>query len=100
MLAITSTAAEVIDQIVTSSEMPEGAGLRITSEATQDNDGNPRTDLRLTLTERPVEGDQVLEETPVFVEEETAEMLDDKVLDASVQEDQIQFSLKQQADEI
>jgi hypothetical protein len=38
----------------------------------------------------------VLEEGPVFVESDAAELLDDKVLDAEVRGDQIQFSVKAQ----
>jgi Fe-S cluster assembly iron-binding protein IscA len=95
MLAITPNAAEAIGNLV--SELPEGSGLRITTEVRDDEAGGSRTDLRLSLTDSPAEGDQVLEGAHVFVESDTAELLDDKLLDADVGGGEIQFSLRQQA---
>ena len=67
MLAITPGAAEAISGILSASELPEGAALRITSEAAQDESGATRIELRLSLAERPEEGDQVIEGAPVLI---------------------------------
>jgi iron-sulfur cluster assembly protein len=97
VLAITPNAAEAINGIVAASELPEGAGLRITSETEEIESGEARTDLRISLAEQPDEGDQVPEGTQVFIEQETASLLDDKLLDADISGDEIQFSLRDQA---
>ena len=105
MLAITPDAAEAISGIISTSELPEGAGLRITSEVTAveaseagevGDSGETRTDLRLSLAERPQEGDQVAEGGQVFIEPGTAWMLNDKLLDAEVSGDEVQFGLRDQ----
>ena len=46
MLAITEDAAAAIKGIVSSSGVPEGAGLRITQEVNTVTEGQTRTDLR------------------------------------------------------
>ena len=56
-----------------------------------------RIELRLSLAERPEEGDQVVEGGPVFIESEAASFLDDKLLDADVSGNEAQFSLRDQA---
>jgi hypothetical protein len=61
VLAITPGAAEAISGILSGSELPEGAGLRITSEAAEDESGATRIELRLSLAEQPEEGDHVVE---------------------------------------
>jgi hypothetical protein len=101
VLAITPDAAQAISGIISTSELPEGAGLRITSEviavdAGEGESGETRTDLRLSLAERPQEGDQVAGGGQVFIEPGTAWMLDDKLLDAEVSGDEVQFGLRDQ----
>jgi iron-sulfur cluster assembly protein len=98
MLAITPGAAEAISGILSASELPEGAALRITSEAAEDESGAPRIELRLSLAERPEEGDQVIEGAPVLIESEAASFLDDKLLDADVSGNEAEFSLRDQAE--
>ena len=98
MLAITPGAAERISGILSTSELPEGGGLRITSEAAEDESGETRIELRLSLAEQPEEGDQVVEGGPVFIESEAASFLDDKLLDADVSGNEAQFSLRNQAE--
>ena len=57
-----------------------------------------RIELRLSLAERPEEGDQVVEGGPVFIESEAASFLNDKLLDADVSGNEAQFSLRDQAE--
>lgn len=97
MLAITPGATEAISGILSGSELPEGAGLRITSEAAEDESGATRIQLRLSLAERPEESDQVVEGARVFIESEATSFLDDKLLDADVSGNEAQFSLRDQA---
>ena len=78
--------------------MPEGAGLRITSEAAEDESGATRIELRISLAKQPEEGDQVVEGGPVFIESEAASFLHDKLLDADVTGNEAQFGLRNQAE--
>ena len=96
MLTITQTAAEAIETIVTSApDVPDTGGLRIARGLGSDGgDG-----FALSLAQAPEPTDQVVEAqgVPVFVESETATLLDDKVLDARVEGDQVGFVLAEQA---
>ena len=98
MLAITEDAATAIDSIVASSGLPQGAGLRITQETSSQEGGGTRTDLRLSVVESAAEGDQVLEDVRIFLEPQAADFLDNKLLDAEVEGDEVRFSLDVQAE--
>ena len=98
VLSITPGAAEAISGILSTSELPEGAGLRITSEAAEDESGATRIELRISLAKQPEEGDQVVAGGPVFIESEAASFLNDKLLDADVSGNEVQFSLRDQAE--
>ncbi len=100
MLAITEDAAAAIDSIVASSGLPQGAGLRITQEVNTESEGKARTDLRLSLVESAEEGDEVLEGAQIFLEPEAAGFLDNKLLDADVDGEQVRFSLDVQAESL
>ena len=94
MLTITPTAAEALDTIVASvPDAPQSAGLRISPSSA---DGN-QAGFSLHLATEPEPGDQIVQgaEHPVFVDAAVAEELDDKVLDAQVEGDQIGFMLAQ-----
>jgi Fe-S cluster assembly iron-binding protein IscA len=98
VLAISEDAATAIRGIVGAAGVPEGAGLRITREVNTEAGGAERTELRLSVVAAPQEGDEVLEEERVFVDPDAAELLDDKLLDADVVGDDVQFSLDVQAE--
>lgn len=97
MLSVTDNAATAIDGILSSRDLPEGAGVRLAQEASGP-DGDGESGIRLDLVTEPVIGDEVLEEAQVFIEPETARMLDDKLLDAEVSGDQVRFAVKEQGD--
>jgi len=78
--------------------VPAGAGLRITREVNTDESGEPRTDLRLSVVAEPHEGDEVLDDERVFIDPDAAELLDDKLLDADVLGEDVEFSLDLQAE--
>ncbi len=91
MLVITEGAAEAIKQIVTSSPIAEEGGLRISVEPLD----NQSAKLELSLAESPEPGDSLVQKegANVFVEQTAATFLDDKVLDATVEQDTVSFSL-------
>jgi iron-sulfur cluster assembly protein len=96
MLAVTEEAASAIEGILASPELPNEAGLRITTETVATDAGTPRPEYRLSVVEAPEEADQVLEDAAIFLEPEAAAQLDDKLLDAEVAGDQVRFQLKEQ----
>ncbi|GAA1817192.1 hypothetical protein HC028_21300 [Planosporangium flavigriseum] len=79
MLAVTDNAATVIRDLTEQEGVPEGAGLRI---ATDESAGA----FRLSLAPEPQEGDQVVDAAGarLFLDQEAAQILDDKALDAAV----------------
>jgi Fe-S cluster assembly iron-binding protein IscA len=85
MLVLTTAAAEVVKAVTTAPEAPAGAGLRIAASAPQPQSAGS---LQVTAAEGPGEGDQVLEGegARVFLEPEAALYLEDKVLDARMDE--------------
>ncbi|GAA1613148.1 iron-sulfur cluster biosynthesis family protein [Kribbella sancticallisti] len=80
MLTLTENATLVIKSITGVEGAPEGAGVRIS----QENPADPA--LAVTTTEAPFPGDAVVEESGarVFLEENASAALDDKILDAAV----------------
>jgi Fe-S cluster assembly iron-binding protein IscA len=98
VLAITEDAAAAINSIVARSGLPEGAGLRITHELNTQAEGEARTDLRLSVVEAAEDGDQILEDTHIFLEPKTAELLSDRLLDADMEDGEFRFSLDVQAE--
>ncbi|MGH3032218.1 MAG: HesB/YadR/YfhF-family protein [Gaiellaceae bacterium] len=94
MLTLTPNAAEVINTIVNQPGVPDGAGMRI-AVASEAADETP--DLRLSVVEGAKDNDEVVTGLPVFVDEQATDYLDDKVLDAEVEGEQVRFSLHPQA---
>lgn len=96
MLTLTENASTVVKTIVDQSGGAQEAGLRIS----QDGPDSPA--LHVMPTEAPQPGDHVLEEESgarVFLEETAAQTLDDKVLDAQVDETGgVQFTIAVQPD--
>jgi iron-sulfur cluster assembly protein len=97
MLEISSQAEEAIRGILASEGVPEGAAFRISAE--QSSEGDAATGLTVSITEAAPPEDQVVEGSDVEVrlEPAAAEMLDDKQLEATVSDGQVQFSLSAQA---
>jgi iron-sulfur cluster assembly protein len=90
MLMLTENATKVIGALVDNPEVPDGGGLRIATAA---------EGLTVSPAEVPQATDQVIEEQSarVFVDTEAAAALDDKVLDAQVDDSgRVQFLLGEQ----
>ena len=92
MLTLTENASTVVKTLVDQQEAP-AAGLRIS----QDAPDSPA--LHVIATQEPQPGDQVVEDggAKVFLEETAALTLDDKVLDAQVDDaGGVQFTIAAQ----
>jgi iron-sulfur cluster assembly protein len=91
MLTITQNAAEAINTIISSSPMPDGAGMRISATPIDQEHAS----LELALAEGPAERDEVVEEAgaQVFLEPQVATLLDDKTLDAIQEPEGFRFSV-------
>jgi len=81
MLTLTDSAVSAIRTLTSQPEVPGETGLRIMAQ-------DEGTSFQLALAEGPAAGDQVVEEggARVFVESTAAAVLDDKALDAQVNE--------------
>ena len=84
MLVLTEAAAEVVKSVTSTPQAPDGAGVRIASAPEPENPDA----LRLTAAVSPGENDQVIEAAGarVFIEPQAAVYLEDKVLDAQLDE--------------
>jgi iron-sulfur cluster assembly protein len=91
VLAISSEASEAIRGIVAAPTVPDGAMLRI--------DSQPGTGLQIGVVVEPSPGDEVLESDGVelAIEPATAALLDDKRLDAAVDQGEVTFTISDQA---
>jgi Fe-S cluster assembly iron-binding protein IscA len=94
MLTLTDDAVTVIRNLANQPDIPKGAGLRI---ATDTSAGA----LTLSMAEAPADGDEIIDSAGarLFLDSEAAKILDDKGLDAAVDEDgQVQFRVAEQLD--
>jgi Fe-S cluster assembly iron-binding protein IscA len=94
LLALTDSAVEVVTEIVSSSDEPsETGGLRMVAE----QEGT-QVNFQLSVVPVPAEDDEVIEEqgARVFLEPEAASLLDDKVLDAKLEENKAAFTIADQ----
>ena len=97
LLALTDDAVEAVRNIVSSSdELPETGGLRMVAER-----AGTQANLQLSVVALPAEDDEVIEEqgVRVFLEPEAAALLDDKVLDASMEQNQVEFTIADKVEE-
>jgi Fe-S cluster assembly iron-binding protein IscA len=97
VLALTDNAVEAVKTLVESSDQAdETSGLRMVAEP-----AGPQTNLQLSVVAVPAEDDEVIEEqgARVFLEPKAASLLDDKVLDASIEQDRVAFTFAEQIEE-
>jgi iron-sulfur cluster assembly protein len=93
VLTLTENAITAIRGLTDSPQTPDSTGLRI---ATDDAAGG----LTLSLALGPQEGDQVVDAAGavLFLDQQAAEVLDDKALDAAVDPDgSVRFAVAPQA---
>jgi iron-sulfur cluster assembly protein len=94
MLALTDSAVEAVQEILSSSEeTPETGGLRLVAER-----AGAQTSFQLSVVALPGEDDEVIEEegARVFLDPEAASLLEGKVLDASFEENEVGFTIVDQ----
>ncbi len=98
MLVLTDQAATAIREIVDGAETGPGSGLRISGAQSQNGDAA----LEFSVSEGPLEGDEVVEEggATVFLDEIAAVVLADKTLDIEEHDDHFHFSLGEQEEAI
>jgi iron-sulfur cluster assembly protein len=97
LLALTDSAVQAVKDIVSSSDqIPETTGLRMVAER-----AGTQANLQVSVVSLPAEDDEVIEEqgARVFLEPEAAALLDDKVLDASVEHNQVAFTIADHVEE-
>jgi Fe-S cluster assembly iron-binding protein IscA len=96
MLTLTNNASLAIEGILSASTIPDGAGVRIAPPPGEDAEAADQ--LQVTIAGAPADTDQVIDDAGarVFVDETVAPLLDDKLLDADLVEDQVHFSLGMQ----
>ena len=97
LLALTDNAVEAVKSIVSSSDdASETGGLRMVAER-----AGTQANFQLSVVPLPAEDDEVIEEqgVRVFLEQGAAVLLDDKVLDANVEQDQVAFTIADQVEE-
>jgi iron-sulfur cluster assembly protein len=97
LLALTDSAVQAVKHIVSSSEkVSETGGLRLVAER-----AGTQANFHLDVVSLPAEDDEVIEEqgARVFLEPEAASLLDDKVLDANVAQNQVAFTIADQIEE-
>ena len=92
MLTVTHEASKAIRTLTDGAPEPDSAGLRISVETGEE--GSPQ--LALSLTGGPFPEDQVVdaEGAHVFVAQTVAPLMDDKTLDATIQDDGVAFSIE------
>jgi iron-sulfur cluster assembly protein len=97
LLALTDSAVQAVKDIVSSSdEIAETGGLRMVAER-----AGTQANFQLSVVRLPAEDDEVIEAqgARVFLAPEAASLLEDKVLDADVEHDQVAFTIADQIEE-
>ncbi len=90
MLTLTENASTIVRDITTQPGMPETTGLRITTE------GGAQPGFAISAAEEPEADDKVVEQAgaTIYLDQESSELLDDKILDAAVDEQgKVEFAL-------
>ena len=87
MLTLTENASTIVNEITTQIGLGEGGGLRISADSSAADSTQPN--FELTPAEQGEPGDQVVEKAgaTVYLDEAAAVLLDDKILDATVDEE-------------
>jgi iron-sulfur cluster assembly protein len=92
MLTLTENACSIVKRYTAHPDTPDQAGLRIMS--------TPEAQLAVTTADQPAADDQLVEQdgAKVYLDPDAAKLLDDKVLDAGIDESgNVQFGLLAQA---
>jgi Fe-S cluster assembly iron-binding protein IscA len=101
VLELSSDAARAIEQLLSDSAVPDGAGIRIASvDPAQSNNGAGSGGgmLRMVIAAEPPSGDEVFEQEGMrlFIEPHVSHFLDDKLLDIATDGVAVEFVLGEQ----
>lgn len=94
MLALTESAVQAVKGIVSSSEeATDTGGLRVVADH-----GGERVNFQLSVAALPGEDDEVIEEqgARLFLDPEASSLLEDKLLDATVEQSRVEFTIAEQ----
>lgn len=93
MLALSTTATEAIEGILAAQDVPSEAGLRISPMPSPDGNEASSGSLGLSIAEGPGSSDEVIQlsSARVFLEPNVVDFLDDKLLDAQTDGQNVQF---------
>jgi iron-sulfur cluster assembly protein len=91
VLTVTHEASKAIQTLTDQIPETDTAGLRISVESGEDGTAQ----LALSVTEQPFPADEVVEAegANVYLAEPVVEFMDDKTLDATVQDEGVAFSI-------
>jgi Fe-S cluster assembly iron-binding protein IscA len=96
MLAVTSAAAAAVTTLLENPDLPDGAGLRLQRGV----DAAGEAAIGIAIVSEPDPDDQLVpavEDGDVFLAPDVAGLLDDQVLDAEIEEQQVSFTLRPQS---
>jgi Fe-S cluster assembly iron-binding protein IscA len=96
MLTVTPAAAAAVSAILESTDLPEGAGLRV--QLGTDADGERA--IGIAVVPEPEPGDErvpAATEDDLFLAPELAGLLDHHVLDAEIDDQNVSFSIRPQS---
>jgi Fe-S cluster assembly iron-binding protein IscA len=94
LLALTDSAVQAVKGIVSSQEeTAETGGIRVVADHAGAN-----VNFQLSVAALPGEDDEVIEEqgARLFLDREASSLLEDKILDANVGQNQVEFTLAEQ----
>jgi iron-sulfur cluster assembly protein len=93
VLVLTDRAVEVVKEIVASDGPAESSGLRMVADQI-----GPEPHIQITIAALPGEDDEVVETAGarVFLEPTAASLLEDKLLDATVEQNTVSFTIVDQ----
>jgi Fe-S cluster assembly iron-binding protein IscA len=96
MLAVTPAAAAAVVTLLENPELPESAGIRL--QVAVDAAGEPA--IGMTVAEGPGPEDQLVPaaaDVELFLAPDVAAILNDRVLDAEFQDEELSFTIRPQS---
>jgi Fe-S cluster assembly iron-binding protein IscA len=96
MLTVTPAAAAAVATLLENPDLPEGASVRLQRGV----DAGGESAIGIAIVSGPEPDDEpvpAVEDRDVFLARDVAELLDDQVLDAQVEEQQLSFVLRPQS---
>lgn len=93
MLAMTKEAVDAVEQIVARPGVPETAVVRIATGESHGNGSGPAREVEIEVLPQPRSQDLLVQEMRLTVEPKSLAFLDDKVLDAELAGDEIEFRI-------